>query len=155
MKVSSWFKLLSVLTAVVLLMAVVVVLSPTRPAQSAAETAEPAKPTPTQHTDKVIVNNLTPPNIVAAFEGSADPSGAMPSGVFESAVRGAGAAIEIFVPVGITSTLYIFTPTGYHFLQEVNPTGSTPSIQVDASKYMTMSVGVTSTLPLNPTPVKK
>jgi hypothetical protein len=156
MKNSLWFKFLSVLTVFVLLIAVVVVLSPNRPAQAqtGTETTEDLKKPVTQATDKVIVNNLTLPNIVAAFEGTADPSGAMPAGVFESAVRAPAVSgpIEIFVPVGKTSTLYIFTPTGYHFLQEVMPTGSQPSIQVDASKYMTASVAVTSTNPAKAEP---
>jgi hypothetical protein len=150
---NSWFKLLSVLTVFVLLMAVVAVLSPSRPAdagagETATVAAAHAKPKP-EGTDKVLITNLTPPDILSAFLGPAGPDGTLPKGIFEGAVTApaAGVTVEMFIPVGQDSSLYVFGPTGYHFLQTVNPTGSEPNIQIDASKALTTTSVLTFTVP--------
>ncbi len=155
MKTSSWFKLLSVLTACILLMTLAVVLSPSQPTSAATGAEETATmvakreaPKP-EGTDKVLIVGAAAPDVISAFLGAAEPNGNLPSGIFEGAVTAppGGSPVEMFVPVGMQSSIYLFGPTGYHFLQTVNPTGSEPNITIDASKALAASSVLTFTVP--------
>ena len=108
-------------------------------ASSASSVTEPSPPR-SEHTTKVVVGNAAPGQIIAVFQGAqaselqaADPGIAQ----LESTTPVATGSLvtELFVPVGMASTVWIWDETsGYRLLGTVEPGSRSQPIHLDATQ---------------------
>lgn len=111
---------------------------PEEPASSTAAVYEPPPP-PSEHTTKVLVPDAQPGQVITAFEGTYVPEtdGADPGiASLESTipVPPDGKPAELFVPVGIASSIWVWDEqTGYQFLGNVIPGEKSQPIELSAT----------------------
>lgn len=116
-------------------------LTPDESAPSASpETTPPISPAPeSEQTTKILVPNAIPGQVIAAFQGAhTDEEGTDPGIIpLESTIPVArdGKVTELFVPVGIASSIWIWDESnGYRFLGNVLPGERSQPVELDASQ---------------------
>jgi hypothetical protein len=122
-------KTLSVVAAVSLIATLVVFALPFQ-----SEAAAPRFSGQAGLTAPITVISSKPGLTIAAFEGTGLNAAGTPAGTFEGAslVPSDGKDLTMFVPVGMTTSLYAWDSTGYKLIGTVTPLSSADKTAVTA-----------------------
>jgi hypothetical protein len=145
-------RFLSVVAVLALVTTLVVFVMPAQPAA-----AKPSKDAEQGGTDKVLIFGTQPGMTIAAYQGVGQGADGTPFGIFEGATTAPldGKVLELFVPVGAATSLYLSGPKGFELIGVVGPTrGDQPVTLSIPNSAPAMSAPGAGKLPSQPVAMK-